>query len=141
MRWFLKMTTMPCTEKKIYFFLVWFNAFAIYYVTFQRPSKVEKTLAYFQSCSVNQNEVPHLKLIYYDSLTKVLAQWTRMGLVLINSTIWFVSNFFTWHLIWKILLVPNCYLSVAESTWDIPYLNRKIFLFCYQIFKSDFFCH
>ena len=26
--------------------------------------------------------------------------------------------------------------SVAESAWDIPYLNRKIFLFHYQIFKS-----
>ena len=24
----------------------------------------------------------------------------------------------------------------AESAWDIPYLNRKIFLFRYQIFKS-----
>ena len=29
----------------------------------------------------------------------------------------------------------------AESAWDIPYLNRKIFLFRYQIFKSYFFCH
>ena len=27
----------------------------------------------------------------------------------------------------------------AESAWDIPYLNRKIFLFRYQIFKSYFF--
>ena len=27
----------------------------------------------------------------------------------------------------------------AESAWDIPYLNRKIFLFRYQIFESDFF--
>ena len=27
----------------------------------------------------------------------------------------------------------------AQSAWDIPYLNRKIFLFHYQIFKSDFF--
>ena len=27
----------------------------------------------------------------------------------------------------------------AESAWDIPYLNRKIFLFCYQIFKLYFF--
>ena len=26
----------------------------------------------------------------------------------------------------------------SEFAWDIPYLNRKIFLFCYQIFKSDF---
>jgi hypothetical protein len=29
----------------------------------------------------------------------------------------------------------------AQSAWDIPYLNRKIFLFRYQIFKSDFFRH
>ena len=28
---------------------------------------------------------------------------------------------------------------MAESAWDIPYLNRKIFLFRYQIFKSYFF--
>ena len=28
---------------------------------------------------------------------------------------------------------------MAQSAWDIPYLNRKIFLFRYQIFKSDFF--
>ena len=27
----------------------------------------------------------------------------------------------------------------AESAWDIPYLNRKIFLFCHQIFESCFF--
>ena len=27
----------------------------------------------------------------------------------------------------------------AESAWDIPYLNRKIFLLHYQILKSDFF--
>ena len=27
----------------------------------------------------------------------------------------------------------------AQSTCDIPYLNRKIFLFHCQIFKSDFF--
>ena len=30
-------------------------------------------------------------------------------------------------------------LPLAQSAWDIPYLNRKIFLFRYQIFKSDFF--
>ena len=30
---------------------------------------------------------------------------------------------------------------MAQSAWDIPYLNRKNFLFRYQIFKSDFFCH
>ena len=29
--------------------------------------------------------------------------------------------------------------SLAQSAWDIPYLNRKIFLFRHQIFKSDFF--
>ena len=28
---------------------------------------------------------------------------------------------------------------MAESAWDIAYLNRKIFLYHYQIFKSDFF--
>ena len=40
----------------------------------------------------------------------------------------------------KSLNVPYGWaLAVAESTWDIPYLNRKMFLFCYQIFKSDFF--
>jgi hypothetical protein len=27
----------------------------------------------------------------------------------------------------------------AESAWDIPYHNRKMFLFHYQIFKSYFF--
>ena len=27
----------------------------------------------------------------------------------------------------------------AQSAWDIPYLNRKFFLFRYQIFKSYFF--
>ena len=27
----------------------------------------------------------------------------------------------------------------AKSAWDIPYLNGKIFLFLYQVFKSDFF--
>ena len=26
------------------------------------------------------------------------------------------------------------YIAVAESVWDIPYLNRKNFLFRYQIF-------
>ena len=31
--------------------------------------------------------------------------------------------------------------TLAESAWNIPYLNRKIFLFPYQIFKSCFFCH
>ena len=30
-------------------------------------------------------------------------------------------------------------VCVAQSAWDIPYLNRKIFLFHYQIFKSHFF--
>ena len=30
-------------------------------------------------------------------------------------------------------------MAKAESAWDIPYLNRKIFLFHYQIFKSYFF--
>ena len=42
------------------------------------------------------------------------------------------------------IMVPNASqmgMTRAESAWDIPYLNRKIFLFCYQIFKSDFFCH
>ena len=29
----------------------------------------------------------------------------------------------------------------AQSAWDIPYLNRKIFLFRFQIFKPYFFCH
>ena len=33
--------------------------------------------------------------------------------------------------------IKGSYL-VAESAWDIPYLNRKIFLFGYQIFKSYF---
>ena len=28
---------------------------------------------------------------------------------------------------------------MAKSAWDIPYLNRKIFLFRYQIYKSYFF--
>ena len=28
---------------------------------------------------------------------------------------------------------------MAQSAWDITYLDRKIFLFHYQIFKSDFF--
>ena len=28
---------------------------------------------------------------------------------------------------------------MAQSAWDIPYLDRKIFLFYYQIFKLDFF--
>ena len=27
------------------------------------------------------------------------------------------------------------YQTTAQSAWDIPYLNRKIFLFRYQIFK------
>ena len=31
--------------------------------------------------------------------------------------------------------------TTAESAWDIPYLNRKVFLFRYQIFKSYLFCH
>ena len=30
-------------------------------------------------------------------------------------------------------------VRMAESAWDIPYLNRKIFLFGYQILKSYFF--
>ena len=30
-------------------------------------------------------------------------------------------------------------MTQAESAWDIPYLNRKIFLFHYLIFQSDFF--
>ena len=30
-------------------------------------------------------------------------------------------------------------VCVAQSAWDIPYLNRKIFLCHYQTFKSDFF--
>ena len=29
-------------------------------------------------------------------------------------------------------------MTQAESAWDIPYLNRKNFLFHYQIFKSYF---
>ena len=29
--------------------------------------------------------------------------------------------------------------TLAESPWDIPYLNMKIFLFRYQIFKSEFY--
>ena len=40
----------------------------------------------------------------------------------------------------KISLNPNTSAcqnpTMAQSAWDIPYLNRKIFLFCYQIFKS-----
>ena len=28
---------------------------------------------------------------------------------------------------------------MAQSAWDIPYLNRKNFLLNYQISKSDFF--
>ena len=30
-------------------------------------------------------------------------------------------------------------MTRAQSAWDIPYLNRKFFLFRDQIFKSDFF--
>ena len=29
--------------------------------------------------------------------------------------------------------------TIAQSAWDIPYLNRKIFLYRYQISKLDFF--
>ena len=36
---------------------------------------------------------------------------------------------------WSSTYKPNW----AESTWDIPYLNRKVFLFHYQILKSYFF--
>ena len=31
------------------------------------------------------------------------------------------------------------YFTQAESAWDIPYLNKEIFLFHYLIFKSFFF--
>ena len=37
----------------------------------------------------------------------------------------------------KLMLV--CKVPMAESAWDIPYLNGKITLFHYQIFKSYFF--
>ena len=40
-----------------------------------------------------------------------------------------------------ILIMAYYGWTPAQSAWDIPYLNRKIFLFRYQIFKSDFFCH
>ena len=35
--------------------------------------------------------------------------------------------------------IMKCGDAMAESAWNIPYLNRKIFLFCYHIFKSYFF--
>ena len=41
----------------------------------------------------------------------------------------------------KMLLQAEQMHTLAESPWDIPYLNMKIFLFCYQIFKSEFNCH
>ena len=34
--------------------------------------------------------------------------------------------------------VPK-YQYYGQSAWNIPYLNGKIFLFYYQIFKSDLF--
>ena len=37
------------------------------------------------------------------------------------------------------LLIWNLKLTWAESAWDNPFLNRKIFLFHYQIFILHFF--
>ena len=31
----------------------------------------------------------------------------------------------------EILIPDKCYQTEAESAWDNPFLNRKIFLFCY----------
>ena len=39
----------------------------------------------------------------------------------------------------KMLLQAEQMHTLAESPWDIPYLNMKIFLFRYQIFKSEFY--
>ena len=37
------------------------------------------------------------------------------------------------HISLDVAIAHDLRLTVAESTWDIPYLNRKISLFHYQI--------
>ena len=123
----------------------------VFFVTLKPGTSSFLTSILFYTSLVQHNKIVNLQLTL-QPIRLQLCSWDCRAVFWLVETLVEVCDFFL-RAFWltgvhanlcmkkKFLAYVTQGQTRAQSPWDIPYLNRKIFLFRYQIFKSDFFRH